>query len=77
MTGKYDRVAYYPGCALEGTGHGYNRSTKAVGDALDGFPRGRVVREVVLGLLEVVVAAVARRHHRLEPHVIRNREIAG
>ena len=31
---KYDRVAYYPGCALEGTGHAYNRSTQAVGKAL-------------------------------------------
>ncbi len=31
---KYERVAYYPGCALEGTGHAYNRSTKAVGKAL-------------------------------------------
>ena len=31
---KYDRVAYYPGCALEGTGHAYNRSTKAVGKVL-------------------------------------------
>ena len=31
---KYQRVAYYPGCALEGTGHAYNRSTKAVGKAL-------------------------------------------
>ncbi len=31
---KYARVAYYPGCALEGTGHPYNRSTKAVGKAL-------------------------------------------
>ena len=30
----YRRVAYYPGCALEGTGHAYNRSTKAVGKAL-------------------------------------------
>ncbi len=28
------RVAYYPGCALEGTGHAYNRSTKEVGKAL-------------------------------------------
>lgn len=28
------KVAYYPGCALEGTGHGYNRSTKAVGKKL-------------------------------------------
>ena len=34
MTGKYEKVAYYPGCALEGTGHAYNRSTKAVGEAL-------------------------------------------
>ncbi len=31
---KYQKVAYYPGCALEGTGHAYNRSTKAVGKAL-------------------------------------------
>ena len=31
---KYAHVAYYPGCALEGTGHAYNRSTKAVGKAL-------------------------------------------
>lgn len=30
MSDKYKTVAYYPGCALEGTGHGYNRSTKAV-----------------------------------------------
>ncbi len=33
-TEKYRKVAYYPGCALEGTGHAYNRSTKAVGKAL-------------------------------------------
>ena len=26
---EYQKVAYYPGCALEGTGHAYNRSTKA------------------------------------------------
>ncbi len=32
---KYQRVAYYPGCALEGSGHGYNRSTKALAKALD------------------------------------------
>ncbi len=31
---QYKRVAYYPGCALEGTGHAYNRSTKEVGKAL-------------------------------------------
>jgi len=34
MKPEYQRVAYYPGCALEGTGHAYNRSTKAVGSAL-------------------------------------------
>jgi heterodisulfide reductase subunit B len=32
---KYQRVAYYPGCALEGTGHAYNRSTKVLASALD------------------------------------------
>ena len=32
--GKYAEVAYYPGCALEGSGHAYNRSTKALGKAL-------------------------------------------
>ncbi len=31
---KYRKVAYYPGCALEGTAHSYNRSTQAVGKAL-------------------------------------------
>ena len=31
---KYKKVAYYPGCALEGSGHSYNRSTKAVGKEL-------------------------------------------
>jgi heterodisulfide reductase subunit B2 len=34
MTGEHRRVAYYPGCALEGTGHAYNRSTREVGKAL-------------------------------------------
>lgn len=34
MAEKYKKVAYYPGCALEGTAHAYNRSTKAVGKAL-------------------------------------------
>jgi heterodisulfide reductase subunit B len=34
LTSKYERVAYYPGCALEGTAHAYNRSTKALGSAL-------------------------------------------
>ncbi len=31
---KYRDVAYYPGCALEGTGHAYDRSTRAVGKEL-------------------------------------------
>jgi heterodisulfide reductase subunit B len=31
---KYQKVAYYPGCALEGTAHAYHRSTKALGSAL-------------------------------------------
>ena len=34
MAGDLKKVAYYPGCALEGTGHSYNRSTKEVGKAL-------------------------------------------
>ncbi len=34
MNGKYKKVAYYPGCALEGSAHAYNRSTKAVGGKL-------------------------------------------
>ncbi len=38
---KYREVAYYPGCALEGTGHAYNRSTKALGKKL-----GLKLREV-------------------------------
>lgn len=32
--GKYKKVAYYPGCALEGTAHAYDRSTREVGKAL-------------------------------------------
>jgi len=34
MKTDYKRVAYYPGCALEGTGHAYNKSTREVGKAL-------------------------------------------
>ena len=34
MTHANGKVAYYPGCALEGTGHAYDRSTRAVGKAL-------------------------------------------
>ena len=33
-TKKYKKVAYYPGCALESSGHAYNASTKAVGKEL-------------------------------------------
>jgi len=31
---KYKKVAYYPGCALEGSATAYDRSTRAVGKAL-------------------------------------------
>jgi heterodisulfide reductase subunit B len=34
MKPQYQRVAYYPGCALEGTGHAYNRSTRVLGKTL-------------------------------------------
>ncbi len=34
MEQKYKKVAYYPGCALEGSGHAYDRSTRAVGKQL-------------------------------------------
>ncbi len=34
MEQRYKIVAYYPGCALEGSGHAYNRSTRAIGKAL-------------------------------------------
>jgi heterodisulfide reductase subunit B len=34
MKPQYRRVAYYPGCALEGTGHAYNRSTRVLGKTL-------------------------------------------
>ncbi len=30
----YRKVAYYPGCALEGSGHAYDRSTRALGKHL-------------------------------------------
>jgi heterodisulfide reductase subunit B len=50
---KYQEVAYYPGCALEGSGHAYNRSTKALGKAL-----GLKIKEVeycyCCGALEVM-----------------------
>ena len=35
MANKHQKVAYYPGCALEGSGHAYNSSTKALGKALE------------------------------------------
>jgi heterodisulfide reductase subunit B len=34
MTQVHGKVAYYPGCALEATGHAYDRSTRALGAAL-------------------------------------------
>ena len=34
MTGRHKRVAYYPGCALEGTARSYDRSTRALGREL-------------------------------------------
>jgi heterodisulfide reductase subunit B len=34
MTDKHKKVAYYPGCALEGTAHAYDRSTRELGKAL-------------------------------------------
>ncbi|MEK9679397.1 MAG: CoB--CoM heterodisulfide reductase iron-sulfur subunit B family protein [Rhodospirillaceae bacterium] len=34
MNKEYKKVAYYPGCALEGSGHAYNTSTKAIGKKL-------------------------------------------
>lgn len=34
MSEKYKKVAYYPGCALEGTAKAYDRSTQAVGRKL-------------------------------------------
>ncbi len=34
MNKKYQKVAYYPGCALEGSGHADDRSTRAVGKKL-------------------------------------------
>ena len=34
MDSNHKKVAYYPGCALEGSGHAYDRSTRAIGKAL-------------------------------------------
>jgi len=34
MEQKYKKVAYYPGCALEGSAHAYDRSTRTIGKAL-------------------------------------------
>jgi len=34
MSTKYQEVAYYPGCALEGTAQSYDRSTRAIGKEL-------------------------------------------
>ena len=34
MKPEYKKVAYYPGCALEGTAHAYHQSTKVLGKSL-------------------------------------------
>ena len=52
MDQKYRKVAYYPGCALEGSGHAYNRSTKAVGKAL-GLDLVEVKNWTCCGAMEV------------------------
>jgi heterodisulfide reductase subunit B len=49
---KYQQVAYYPGCALEGTGHAYDRSTRAVGKAL-GLGLDKVKNWNCCGAMEV------------------------
>ncbi|MEQ9059228.1 MAG: heterodisulfide reductase-related iron-sulfur binding cluster, partial [Gammaproteobacteria bacterium] len=49
---KYEKVAYYPGCALEGSGHAYNRSTKALGKAL-GHALDEVNKLYCCGAMEV------------------------
>ena len=41
------------------------------------FARACIVSEIVFGLFQIVIAAVAGRHDCLEAHLIRNREIAG
>jgi heterodisulfide reductase subunit B2 len=59
MKPEYQRVAYYPGCALEGTGHAYNESTKAVGKAL-GLRLDEVKNWNCCGAMEV---------KNIDPHV--------
>jgi heterodisulfide reductase subunit B len=49
---EYKKVAYYPGCALEGTAHAYDRSTRAVGKAL-GFELEEVKNWNCCGAMEV------------------------
>ena len=49
---KYREVAYYPGCALEGSGHAYNTSTKALGKKL-GLKLKEVENWNCCGALEV------------------------
>ena len=52
MEQKYKKVAYYPGCALEGSGHAYNRSTKAIGKSL-GLDLAEVKNWNCCGAMEV------------------------
>ena len=79
---KYKKVAYYPGCALEGTGHSYNRSTKAVGKALDGspvalgaqnmyaMPNGAFTGEISVAMLKDIGCTYVLCGHSERRHVI-------
>jgi len=49
---KYKRVAYYPGCALEGTGKAYDTSTRALGKKL-GLKLNEVKNWNCCGAMEV------------------------
>ncbi len=52
MSKKHKEVAYYPGCALEGTAQSYDRSTKAIGKAL-GLPIKELDNWNCCGAMEV------------------------
>lgn len=49
---RHRKVAYYPGCALEGTAHAYDASTRAVGEAL-GLELAEVPNWNCCGAMEV------------------------
>jgi len=56
------KVAYYPGCALEGSGGPYDRSTRALVDAL-----GLVAGALLCGLVALICLDVTARTFRLFP----------